>query len=153
MYRFLQYEHLPKDKLLVRKIKSKKDMYIVGNEPKNHLWKTWLNKHIYKPLCIPRESRPKIISLLHDTKLTGHKEVHKMYEEEIIHIWWNYIYKDMQNYVSSCKLGMETNTRHSPKIPFHLLEIPSASFQTVHVDLLKFHTSSRGYKYILVITY
>ena len=29
MYRFLQYEHLPKDKLLARKIKSNKNRYIV----------------------------------------------------------------------------------------------------------------------------
>ena len=32
MYRFLQNEHLPKDKLLARKIKSNKDRYIVDNE-------------------------------------------------------------------------------------------------------------------------
>ena len=87
------------------------------------------NKHIYKQLCIPRELRPKIISLLHDTKLTGHRGVHKMYEETIIHFWWNNIYKDMQNYVSSCKLCMETNTGHSPKINLIPLEIPSVPFQ------------------------
>ena len=32
MYRFLQYDQLPKDKLLARKIKSNKDRYIVDNE-------------------------------------------------------------------------------------------------------------------------
>ena len=32
MYRFLHYEHLPKDKLLARKIKSNKNRYIVDNE-------------------------------------------------------------------------------------------------------------------------
>ena len=37
MYCFLQYEHLPKDKLLARKIKSNKDMYIVDNELIYHL--------------------------------------------------------------------------------------------------------------------
>ena len=53
-----------------------------------------------------------------------------MYEEAIRHFWWNNIYKDMQNYVSSCKLCKETTTGHSL----------SAPFQTIHVDLLKFHT-------------
>ena len=37
VYRFIQYEHLPKDKLLAKKIKSYKDMYIVDNELIYHL--------------------------------------------------------------------------------------------------------------------
>ena len=145
MYHFLQY------KLLARKIKSNTDRYIVDNEPIYHLWNKRLNMHICKQLCIPRELRPKIISLLHNTRFTGHREVHKMYEEAIRHFWWNNIYKDMQNYVSSCKLCLKTNTGHSPNIPLNPLEIPSAPFQTIHVDLLKFHTPSRGNNYIFVI--
>ena len=54
-------------------------------------------------------------------------------------------------YVSSCKLCLKTNTGHSPKIPLTPLEIPSAPFQTIHVDLLKFHTPSKGNNFILVI--
>ena len=104
-------------------------------------------------MCIPRELRPKILSLLHDSTFTGHRGVHKMYEHEIRHIWWNNIYKDMQNYASICKLCIETNTGHSPKISLNPLEIPSAPFQTFHVVLLKFHTPSSDYIYILVIIY
>ena len=37
MYRFLQYEHLPKDKLLARKIKSNKNRYTMDNELIYHL--------------------------------------------------------------------------------------------------------------------
>ena len=85
MNRFLQYEHLPKDTLLVRKIKSNKNRYIVDNELIYHLWNKRLTRHIYKQLCIPRKLRPKIISLLHDTKFTGHKGAHKMYEDAIRH--------------------------------------------------------------------
>ena len=151
MYRFLQYEHLPKDKLLARKIKSNKDRYIVDNELIYYLWNKRLNRHIYKQLCTPRELRSKILSLLHDARFTGHSGVHKMYEDEIRHFWWNTIYKDMQNYVSSCKLCLKTNTGQSPKIPLNPLEIPSAPFQTIHVDLLRFHTQSRGNNFILVI--
>ena len=57
----------------------------------------------------------------------------------------------MQNYVSSCKLCLKTNTGHSQKIPLNPLKISSAPFQITHVDLLKFHTPSRGNNYILVI--
>ena len=77
MYRFLQYEHLPKDKLLARKIKAKKNKYIVDYEQIYHLWNKWLNRHIYKQLCIHRELRPKILSLLHDRNFAGHKGVRK----------------------------------------------------------------------------
>ena len=37
MYRFLQYEHLPKDKQLARKIKSNKNRNIVDTELIYHL--------------------------------------------------------------------------------------------------------------------
>ena len=71
-----------------------------------------------------------------------------MYEDAIRHFRWNTIYKDIQNYVSSCKLCLKTNTGHSPEIPLNPLEIPSAP---IHVDLLKFHTPSKGNNLILVI--
>ena len=61
------------------------------------------------------------------------------------------MYKDIQNYVSSCTLCMETNTGPLPNIPLNPLDIPDGPFHTIHVDLLKFHTSSKGYNYILVI--
>ena len=92
-YRFIQYEHLPKDKLLARKIKSNKNRYIVDNELIYHLWNKRINRHIYQQVCIPRELRPKVLSLLHDTNFTGHRAVHKMYEDTIRHFWWNHIYK------------------------------------------------------------
>ena len=133
------------------KIKANKNMYIVDNELIYHLWNTRLNRHIYKQLWIPRELRPKILSLLHDTNFAGHKGMHKMYEDAIRHFCWNNIYKDMQDYVSSCKLCLKTNTGHSPKIPLNPLEISSAPFQTIYVDLLKFHTPSKGNNFILVI--
>ena len=92
-----------------------------------------------------------MLSLLHDTNFAEYKGMHKMYEDTIRHFWWNNIYKDMQNYVPSCKLYLKTNTGHSPKIPLNPLEIPIASFQTIHVDLLKFHKPSKGNNFILVI--
>ena len=151
MYRFVQYGHLSKDKQLARKIKANKNRYIVDNELVYHLCNKRSNRYIYKQLCIPRELRPTILSLLHDTNFAGHKVMHKMYEDAIRHCWWNNIYKDMHNYVSSCKLCLKTNTGHSPKIPLTQLEIPSAPFQTIHVDLLKFHTPSKGNNFNLVI--
>ena len=74
-----------------------------------------------------------------------------MYENALKKVWWNNMYNDIQNYVSSCRLCMETNTGHLPNIPLNSLDIRDGPFHTIHVDLLKFHTSSKGFNYILVI--
>ena len=86
----------------------------MDNELIYHLWNKRLNRHIYTQLCIPGELRPKILSLLDGTNFAGHKGMHKMYEDAIRHFWWiNILYKDMQNYLSSCKLCLKMNTGHS----------------------------------------
>ena len=74
-----------------------------------------------------------------------------MYENALKKVWWNNMYKDIQNYVSSCRLCLETNTGHLPNIPLKPLDIPDDPFHTIHVDLLKFHTSNIGFNYFLVI--
>ena len=52
MYRYLHYEHLPKDKLLARKIKSNKDRYIVDNELIYHLWNKRLKQTHIQNNCV-----------------------------------------------------------------------------------------------------
>ena len=46
---------------------------------------------------------------------------------------------------------METNTGHLLNIQLNPFDIPDGTYHTIHVDLLKFHTSSKGFKYIIVI--
>ena len=102
-------------------------------------------KHVQQ-LCIPNELIGLILSVLHDTRFTGHRIVFKLYENSLKKVWWNKMYTDIQNYVYSCMLCMETNTGHLLN-----MDIPDGPFYTIHVDLLKFHTSSKGFNYILVI--
>ena len=151
MYMYLDVSILPSDKTLKRKIKSHCNMYAIENKLLYHIWCGKARKQMYKQLCVPKELRPKILNILHDTKLAGHKGVFKMYQEAISKVWWSSLYKNLQNYVSSCKLCLETNTGHLPKVPLKSLEIPRAPFKTIQIDLLSFHTPSKGYKYILVI--
>ena len=151
MYHYLQNGHIPINKALARKLRSNKDVYIIDNKLLYHLWNKRSDKNMYKQLCIPNELRSQILSVLHDTKFTGHRGVFKMYEHALKKVWWNKMYRDIQNYVSSCRLCMETNTGHLPNIPLNPLDIPDGPFHTIHVDLLKFHTPSKGFNYILVI--
>ena len=76
-----------------------------------------------------------------------------MFEDVFSQNWWGSLYKDIRNYLSSCVLCAEMNTGYSPKIPLHPLNVPEGHFCSVHVDLLKIHTPSRGFNYILVIIY
>ena len=108
-----------------------------------------LNRHIYKQLCIPRELRHKIISLLHDKISQGIRVCIKCMKTQF-DIFGGIIYTKTCK-TMCCKLYLKTNTGHSPKIPLNSFEIPSAPFQTIHVDLLKFHTPSKGNNFILVI--
>ena len=130
MFRYLQYGHMPEEKVLAWRIRTNKDVYIIDNRLLYHIWNKRSDKNMYKQLCIPNELRLQILSVLHDTNFTGHRGAFKMYENALNKIWWNNMYKDIQNYVSSCTLCMETNTGHLPNIPLH---------------------PSKGYNYILVI--
>ena len=87
-------------------------MYIIDNTFQYHLWNKRSDKNTYKQLCIHNELRSQILSVLHDTKCTGHRGVFKVYENALKKVWWNNMYKDIQNYVSSYMLCMETNTGH-----------------------------------------
>ena len=84
-------------------------------------------------MCIPRELRPTISVYYMVQNLLVIKENIKC------------IYKDIQNYISNCKLYIKTNTGHSPNNPSNPLEIPNEASQTIHVELLKFLTPSSGY--------
>ena len=148
---FTKWTYTNGKKVLARKIGANKDVYIIDNTLLYHLYNKRSDKNMYKQLCIPSELRSKILCVLHDSRFTCHRGVFKMYENALKKVYWNNMYKYIQNYVSSCRSCMETNTGHLPNVPLNPLDIPDGQFHTIHVDLLTFHTSSKGFNYILVI--
>ena len=73
MYRFLQYQHLPKDKLLARNIQQR---YVHCGQLTNISFMEQTVKQTHKQFCIPRELRPPILSILNYTKCTSYRGVH-----------------------------------------------------------------------------
>ena len=150
MYRYLSGGHLPTNSSMSKKVKRQKNNYIVSDHLLYHIWHA-KDKNVYQQLCIPVTLRDKVLIALHDLKTTGHRGVFKMYMEAQKKVFWCHMYSDIQNYVGSCKLCMECNTGHAPKVPLVPLEAETQLFGTVHCDLLKFSKPSRGYNYILVL--
>ena len=151
MYDYISSDKLPDNKKLRKNIKANSNIHVIERKLLYHIWNTKSRGRLYKQLCIPKSLRIYVLRMLHDTVLTGHSGTFKMFRSAILHVWWPSLYKDIQNYVSSCRLCAEMNTGHQPHIPLHPLEIPDGPFHTIHVDLLKFHTPSRGFNYVLVI--
>ena len=151
MYDYLQYGKLPEQRCLSRKIQKQQCNYIVDNNLLYHVWLDKNRKERYKQLCIPAEYREKVLAVLHDIKTTGHRGAAKMYWESQRKVYWSDMYKDIQNYVASCKLCMESNTGHAPKVQLCPIPAETLPFRRVHVDLLKFKVPSRGYNYVLAL--
>ena len=83
--------------------------------------------------------------MLHATVITSHRGVFKMFPEAITHAWWLFLFNDNDDYVASCKLFAEMK-------PLYLmvhLKIPDGLFHAIHLVLLRFHTLSRRFNYVL----
>ena len=150
MYNYLCHDRLPEDCSLAKRIQSQKDDYVVSNKLLYHIWNS-KNGLVYKQLCIPVQLRDKVLLALHDLETTGHIGVNKMLTKAQHSMFWHGMYTDIQNYVSSCKLCLESNTGHPPKVALNPVQLPTAPFTQVNIDLLRFHVASRGFHYILVM--
>ena len=87
----------------------------------------------------------------HDLKTSGHVGAFKMYNKTRQRLFWIGMYGDMQNYVSSCKLCMQTNTGNLPRLALKPLPVASEPFASIHLDLLRFYTPSKKNQYVIVL--
>ena len=74
-----------------------------------------------------------------------------MYNKAARRFYWMGIYSDMQNYVSSCRLCMQTNRGHSPKVALKPLPVATEPFGSIHIDLLRFYSPSSKNQYKIVL--
>ena len=87
----------------------------------------------------------------HDLKTSGHVGAFKMYNKARQRFFWIGMYGDMQNYVSSCKLCMQTNTGNLLRVALRPLPVASEPFASIHLDLLRFYTQSKKNQYVIVL--
>ena len=76
--------------------------------------------HIHE-ICVPIEFRLQIMKSYHDIKTSEHVGTFKMYNKAATIFYRIGMYSDMRNYVSRCRLCMQTKTGHPPKVALQFL--------------------------------
>ena len=150
MYDFVKYDRLPGDLDMSKRIKTHHQDYIIWNRTLCHVKKQQGNEQ-NQQICVPIEFRSQIMQIYHDLKTSGHMGAFKMYSKASTRFYWIGMYSDMQNYVSSCRLCMQTNTGHPPKVALKPLPVSTEPFASIHIDLLRFYSPYRKNQYIIVL--
>ena len=150
MYDFVKYDRLPSDLAMSKRIKTHHQDYIIWNRTLCHVKKQQGNEQ-NQQMCVPIELRSQIMQIYHDLKTSGHMGAFKMYSKASTRFYWIGMYSDMQNYVSGCRLCMQTNTGHPPKVALKPLPVSTEPFASIHIDLLRLYSPSRKNQYIIVL--
>ena len=138
----MKCERLPKDQATINNLKTHHQDYIISNGLLCHVSKHIQNSDNYQQICVPIEFRSEIMKINHDLKTSGHVGAFKMYNKERLRFVWIGMYGDIQNYVSSCKLCMQTNTGNLPRVALKPLLVATEPYASIHLDLLRFYTPS-----------
>ncbi len=106
--------------------------------------KPWIP--LYEPL------RTKLMSLAHDTRLSGHGGMHKTSDLLSRSVYWPLMNKDVRNFVSTCDLCQRTKIDRTRR-QGHLepLPTPPRPWASVSMDHITDLPESLGYNRILVI--
>jgi len=86
-----------------------------------------------------------VVSLCHDTKVTGHPRCWKTLELVSRDYWWPQISRYIRQYVSTCDLCLRTKpTRQALVSELHPLQILDSQWDTLSVDfIVELPSSSR----------
>lgn len=103
-------------------------------------------------LYIPETIRLKILKLVHDSKIAGHKGVQKTQEFLSRFFWWPNYQRDVKKYVMSCDICARCKTpRASPMGLLQPLSVPSRPWGSISMDFIVDLPTSKGKNTILVV--
>lgn len=109
------------------------------------------SKNIVNQIIVPKVLRNKIISLAHDTIMSGHLGVRKTQCRILSHFFWPGIYSDISRYCRSCEVCQKNSCGKPAKVPLINLPVISTPFYRVAVDLIgPLPRSSKGNRFALV---
>lgn len=145
---------------MLHHVKEYGDRYPSWRAEGKILWKLVPDNHQLKTgtadwkKVVPKEQRAKVISEHHDAPTAGHLGVHKTLQR-VQHTWyWPKMRQDISKYVARCKVCQQT--KYSQDCPSGLLGSRRSVDQPwimISADLIgPFPRSTRGYKYLLVVT-
>ncbi len=101
---------------------------------------------------IPTSLVPHILSQLHGSELAGHYGIQKTVQKALQSYFWPLMYRDISQYCKRCVVCQKDNNpipkRKAPLKPVRA-ERP---FEMIAVDILELGLTSKGNRYLLVIT-
>ena len=111
----------------------------------------WLVKH---QIVVPTTYRTEILSLAHDTSLSGHLGVNKTYQKILNHFFWPKLHKDVVQYCRSCHtcqvVGKPNQT--IPKAPLKPIPVFGEPFSRIMIDCVGPLPKTRsGNQYLLTM--
>uniref|UniRef100_A0A1Y1LMU5 RNA-directed DNA polymerase n=1 Tax=Photinus pyralis TaxID=7054 RepID=A0A1Y1LMU5_PHOPY len=117
----------------------------------NGLLIRYVGRNRLKRVVIPEKLYNLIIYYFHDSKFGNHNSVTKTYRSIAKRFWWNAMYKQIRNYVSSCHL-CQTCKPLNTQVNVHLASSsPTVTWDKIYVDYVgPIITSEQGYRFMLV---
>ena len=112
---------------------------------------TWAVKH---QIVVPSSYRPHILSLAHDTPMSGHLGINKTYQRILEHFYWPNLRKDVVEFCRSCHtcqvVGKPNQTL--PKAPLQPIPAFEEPFSRVIIDCVgPLPKTKSGNQYLLTV--
>jgi len=111
-------------------------------------------KRRVKQLAIPQSLRETVVSLGHDSIMSGHQGVKKTYDRVTAEFFWPGVHADVQRYCRSCDICQRTTPKgRISKMPLGQMPLIDRPFKRVAVDLVGpiAPMTDRGNRYILTM--
>jgi len=104
-------------------------------------------------LVVPKELREKVMSLAHETVLSGHRNTNKTIACITSEFYFPHLFELVRNFCASCDICQRTVSKGSVgKAPFGKLPLIGVPFSSVCVDIIgPLSPPSDGHRYILTI--
>ena len=113
--------------------------------------KTFVNNGNFYRLCVPLDSREKVLSACHSSETAGHLGVLKTRERVLSRYFWSSVREDVARYVRTCR-QCQTRKHRFPHVrtPRQCVRV-IGPFETVGVDILgPFPRSIDGNKFVIL---
>ena len=107
-----------------------------------------------RQLVVPKQYRNHVLSLAHDTPMSGHLGIRKTFDKLTKHFFWPNCRKDVSYYVNTCHNCQKVNKpTHVPKVaPLKPIPVADEPFSKLVIDIVgPLPKSKNGFKYLFTI--
>ena len=106
---------------------------------------------VIKQIVLPTRLKTKVMSLGHDTVMSGHLGIAKTQARVLNHFYWPGVYADISRYCKSCESCQKSSFNKPPKVPLINLPVIGTPFSRVSLDIIgPLPRSSKGNRFALV---